>query len=201
MVTLALALLWHFGTSDLWGIGSLPARLFEFYCGIVAAYLVVAGRPVSRLLLIGGIAVPLALIFLPGSNAAQMGVEQPLWGVTFASAVLLGYQSNVIARAFSWRPLVLLGIASYSVYLVHEPFIKGLIRLSPMSLAASPVMVPLALGFSLAVGVAFHIVVERPCMSRAVMMRALPPLRRVFGWTEYPWRVTRTRPTPSTVEA
>jgi peptidoglycan/LPS O-acetylase OafA/YrhL len=37
LACLALTVLWHLGTNDLWGMGALPPRLFVFCCGIVVA--------------------------------------------------------------------------------------------------------------------------------------------------------------------
>jgi peptidoglycan/LPS O-acetylase OafA/YrhL len=32
---------------------------------------------------------------------------------------------NVVSRIFSWRPLVALGVMSYSLYLVHQPLVQA----------------------------------------------------------------------------
>ena len=42
------------------------------------------------------------------------------------SALVLAQQSrdNVLARLFSWKPLVVIGTFSYSVYLIHAPLLQ-----------------------------------------------------------------------------
>lgn len=47
------------------------------------------------------------------------------WGALGFFAVLASTQSGgVISRIASWRPLVSVGIFSYSLYLVHEPLLR-----------------------------------------------------------------------------
>ena len=35
-------------------------------------------------------------------------------------------EGNVVSRIFAWRPLVAMGIMSYSLYLVHQPLVQAL---------------------------------------------------------------------------
>ena len=189
-----LAALWHLGTGDLWGAGALPVRLFEFCCGIVAAQLVVTRRVPPR---------PLLLVCLLVSSATSIAVElprladawplkytigafglrDPLKGLVFTSLVLLGTRSRIVNAALSWRPLVGLGIASYSVYLVHEPVMQIITITATPSLRHPLLILPLAIVGGILGGAAFHVIVERPCMNRATVARFAPALTRLLGWT------------------
>jgi peptidoglycan/LPS O-acetylase OafA/YrhL len=52
-------------------------------------------------------------------------VNHVLYGVVFfAVTSLVLANNNPVARLFSWRPLVAIGVMSYSLYLVHQPLIE-----------------------------------------------------------------------------
>jgi len=89
------------------------------------------------------------------------------FAVLFA-LVILG--AIVCERAWSWKPpkiLLLLGSASYSIYLFHSPVISILAQLNVMFIPGR--LPPLALfwlvvAVSTAVGVAVHLLIERPLL-------------------------------------
>jgi peptidoglycan/LPS O-acetylase OafA/YrhL len=200
---LAGALLWHVGTHDLWQESALPARLFEFCCGVAVARMIVRRTRVSRrlllltLLALVSVQVPLVPLVARGHGArlinlvlhpiATLGLAQPLWGVIFAAVLLLGYYSRAANTLLSWRPLVALGVVSYSVYLVHEPVLQGVEAFGPPGLRHSLLMLPIALSCALASGVIFHLCIERPCMRRSTWQRLAPALLRLFAWTDALW--------------
>ncbi len=193
-----MASVWYVGTHDLWDRGALPVRLFEFYCGIVAARIIVGERSVSQPLLVCGVVIPLLLAQLSGlqhhvalSIILTLGLAQPLYGIGFASLLLLGYHGGTVRAALSWRPLVWLGIASYSIYLIHLPVILALGDIAPRFLRHSPLFLLAAIICGIAVGAAFHIGVERPFQRRHVYERVAPILRRMLGWTDVIWARVR----------
>jgi peptidoglycan/LPS O-acetylase OafA/YrhL len=98
----------------------LPGRWAEFAFGMVAAHLYANGlvHRVSRLGWGLLLLVPLAVLSV-GSP-----LEHILFGAVFflLLCVVLA-RGNLIGRIFSWRPLVALGVMSYSIYLVHQPII------------------------------------------------------------------------------
>jgi len=200
-VCFGIAIAWHVWTHDLWSLGALPARLFEFCCGIAAASLVVLRAKLRRRVLVAGIVLPLLLmqarsVTLAGHETHawlinhslhavdSLGLTQPLWGVVFASLLLLGYHCRWTNAVLSWRPLAALGIASYSIYLIHEPVIQAVETWVPPGLARSPVIMPIALACGIVCGVLFHVCIERPCMRRATWQAVSPALLRLFARTD-----------------
>jgi peptidoglycan/LPS O-acetylase OafA/YrhL len=109
----------------------LPNQLFgrwaEFALGMLAAELYASGR-LQRL----GRRVPLLLLLgivalLPIAFAVtKLQLSHLVYGAVFfllLCVVLLS--NNFVSRALAWRPLVLIGTLSYSLYLVHQPVIQA----------------------------------------------------------------------------
>jgi peptidoglycan/LPS O-acetylase OafA/YrhL len=97
-------------------------RWAEFALGMVAAELYMRGLSGSwgrRLVVPGLLAVPLSFA-VSGNPLVHL-----LFGVIFFMVVcLVAADDNLVARAFSWSPLVVVGVMSYSLYLVHQPLIQ-----------------------------------------------------------------------------
>jgi 1,2-diacylglycerol 3-beta-glucosyltransferase len=99
-----------------------PGRWAEFVLGMVAAELYATGRVAgwagwlrwAPILL-----VPLALVAV-GSPLSHL----LFGGVFFVLVAVVLSGNNLVSRAFSWRPLVALGVMSYSLYLVHQPLVQ-----------------------------------------------------------------------------
>lgn len=116
-------------------IGFLPVYLPLFGLGIWAASLA-AGRDkfswerqAVRWAPAGAIAALLLVIaFAPSGEAVfttKMGlVRLATWGPFCFFLVLAATQQGRVQRFASWRPLVWVGTFSYSLYLVHEPFLR-----------------------------------------------------------------------------
>lgn len=130
----ALACGWHLVTHDAGYAfhqfsAVLPGRLFEFSCGVGVARLAASGwQPPRRFntLLGWAIVLPICLMIVPPLRAgisSLVGPAQPLIGLQFGALVLLASNSTRVRRILSWRPLVRLGLISYSVYLIHDPVI------------------------------------------------------------------------------
>jgi peptidoglycan/LPS O-acetylase OafA/YrhL len=107
----------------------LPGRWAEFAFGMVAAELYVTGYLTRWARFAGLMIVALIPLVLLGLTAASF--DWPLSHIFFGgvfvlllSVVLAG--NNVVARVFAWRPLVAIGVMSYSLYLVHQPVIQGM---------------------------------------------------------------------------
>jgi peptidoglycan/LPS O-acetylase OafA/YrhL len=177
--------------------GALPMRLVEFCGGIVAARLIVERRVPPAPFLVVGLVVPWVLILYPATAPHSYlvrhllglaGWTQPLAGISFTSLVLLASRGGPVARLACWRPLVGLGLMSYSVYLVHDPIVEMLALHS--LLAGRPVVLLMgvaALGGVLG-GTVFYQLVERHCVSRARVARVVPRLSGAFGWTDRLYR-------------
>jgi len=191
--TTGLVIVWHVALHDLWGIGALPARLFEFCCGMVAAQLVAGQRRIPCPGLVLGMLPPVFLVAapylppaaaVPGQALDRLGLEQHPWGIMFASLLLLGGRSRAVNAVLRWRPLVRLGLVSYSVYLVHEPIVEAVETLTPIAVQRSPVVLILAIAASTTAGTLFHLLVERPCMSRRTWLHVGPVLTNAFRCTD-----------------
>jgi peptidoglycan/LPS O-acetylase OafA/YrhL len=108
-----------------WATVVLPnfflGRWSEFALGMVAAeWYRTRGARVGWRLVTAAVLSALLALALPDNPLNHM-----LYGVTFftlVSVVLAG--DNVVARLFSWRPLVAIGVMSYSLYLVHQPVLE-----------------------------------------------------------------------------
>jgi peptidoglycan/LPS O-acetylase OafA/YrhL len=171
-------------------------RLFEFSCGILVARLSVEERALATHLLIIGLVVPITLAELAYAPwfphlfglGTEMGLGQSLYGISFSCLALLGYRVGWLIRLLSWQPLMAIGIASYSIYLVHEPVVE----IVDLALARDPfVAIPLAIVLGLVVGLIFYAAVERPLLRKGTTTRAILRLRRLFLWSDSLWRLAR----------
>jgi peptidoglycan/LPS O-acetylase OafA/YrhL len=150
-----LAAFWLYRSVGIYDCGFLPT----FMLGIVAAQLV---KIESRAHAVWPFVAALALALAVRAQLGASRVEHTDFGWALAAfAVVLAVTTNAaLRRAFSWRPLVAIGIASYSIYLVHMPFLD--------SLGWAGVPKYFAGVASVAIGIAFWYAVERPLCSRAV---------------------------------
>jgi peptidoglycan/LPS O-acetylase OafA/YrhL len=108
-----------------WATAVLPnfilGRWSEFALGMVAAEMYrrgKAGESAGKLRVAAVVAAALGLLL------ADNPLKHVLFGVVFFAllcAVLAG--DNPVARLFAWRPLVAVGVMSYSLYLVHQPIV------------------------------------------------------------------------------
>lgn len=141
----------------------LPGRWAEFVFGMAVAELFARGR-LERL---PGIAM---YLWVPMLVVAVATVGAPLshiaFGTVFALLLVAALTAgNIVYTIFSWRPLVALGIMSYSLYLVHQPIIQALGHLFRFDLGMSPTrtfaVIVVLLPLVLAVAWALFVVVER----------------------------------------
>jgi peptidoglycan/LPS O-acetylase OafA/YrhL len=101
------------------------------------------------------------------------------WHVLVFALVLVATSVAPIRRALSWQPLVALGAASFSIYLVHQPVI------AVVAAQAGPGGGAVAVAALAVVGFAFWWCIERPLTDsarrRRVRERLLPAVARVLG--------------------
>jgi peptidoglycan/LPS O-acetylase OafA/YrhL len=108
---------------------ALPGRMFEFVLGMAAAVSVAGLRQPPKAvwirrygfsaLLLGGLGIYISHRWSPFAPVADV-----TWGLAFFCLVMYGASRS--AHGGGWldcRPLVSLGLISYSVYLIHEPLI------------------------------------------------------------------------------
>jgi peptidoglycan/LPS O-acetylase OafA/YrhL len=102
----------------------LPGRWAEFAFGMATAELYARGSlerlpAITRYAWVPMAAVAAAVVGLPLSHLA--------FGAVFALLLVAVLATDgLVSRIFAWRPLVAVGIMSYSVYLVHQPLIQAL---------------------------------------------------------------------------
>jgi peptidoglycan/LPS O-acetylase OafA/YrhL len=147
-------------------IGTLPC----FMLGIVAADLRIRNSPVQRYAPLAAVTT-LALAIWAQAHAARVDHGDPVWHAA-AFCLVVAASASTVARALNARPLALAGIASYSIYLVHEPVLNSLwaLHLNAFVCAAGAV----------ACGFVFYRVVERPCLDKRFRQPAEALLARVF---------------------
>ncbi|MBC5806347.1 MAG: hypothetical protein DLM53_12175 [Candidatus Eremiobacter antarcticus] len=138
------------------------AILPAFLLGIVAADVEIQCLPLRRLApLLFVLALLVALLLEPNDpwhfyDTAQIGWQ----AAAFFFVVAAGHNAWLRA-ALSWRPLVATGLASYSLYLIHEPVI-GLLERNTVLGALS------AAAIATALGIAFWAIFERPLTQTAL---------------------------------
>jgi peptidoglycan/LPS O-acetylase OafA/YrhL len=148
-----------------------------FLLGIVAADLRIVG---SRSIAIAPAVGVLVLAIAAWQQAHQTLVDHgdPLWhAAAFCIVVAAGMEP--LHRLFSWTALRWVGIASYSIYLVHQPIVD--------SLEAAGRTPLLAASAALASGFAFYAIVERPFFDARFRRPAEAALLRL-------WHVLSRRP-------
>ena len=133
-----------------------------------------AGRAASRL---GALSI-VAVLLLAGIVATTP--ESAGWlyrggflavGLVVAVVIAASASDGLVARGLSWRPLVLLGLISYGVYLWHWPVIV-LVNAQRTGLTGLPLTLA-QIALTLGVATASYVLVERPIRHGA--------LRRHFG--------------------
>jgi peptidoglycan/LPS O-acetylase OafA/YrhL len=166
---LAIPLLWptRAASTDLY---LLPG----FLLGIVAADIAIRGSRFTRFCPIACLCMGvLAAAIEPTPRQVGMlgvGGFNPLWmPVSFLLVVSVG-ESAVLRRLLSARWITAVGIASYSIYLVHQPFIDVLEHYGE-----APIV---ALAVALTMGFGFWAIVERPLVTTSLRNRAVAAVQQ-----------------------
>jgi peptidoglycan/LPS O-acetylase OafA/YrhL len=160
------------------------ARVLEFMAGMGIAWATQRGLRLSRrtsmALIITGVGVCL------GAGMAQVkfgfgGVVYPLWFGLAASLIILSLISLEFQKQITaGKGWVVLGDASYAIYLIHYPVLLVIFR-ALRSHGASLAIWLIGVVVATLIGIAFHLLIEK----------RLSEVARVF--------VTRTRKTSSTL--
>jgi peptidoglycan/LPS O-acetylase OafA/YrhL len=148
----------------------LPA----FMLGIVAAQAEIASWPVRRLAaLLFVLALCVALALEPKFSSEFFRQDQPAWQVAAFFFVVAAGSVPWLRAALSLRPLIWVGVASYSIYLVHEP----IIALAEQSAGLNAALAGFA---AIACGGVFWCAFERPFTSTRLKRQMVFSLR---SWT------------------
>jgi len=162
--------------------------LLPFMLGIVAADLDIRAVRLDPIVWIfAPFCVLLALVLeQTASMPAPYGGESSLffvqtnagWQLAAFLLVLAGARSRMLRVALSFKPLVAVGTASYSIYLVHEPLVSLLeahLVLRPGARMAA------AYGAAVVTGVLFWALFERVWTSGRIKDKALATLQPRLG--------------------
>jgi peptidoglycan/LPS O-acetylase OafA/YrhL len=176
----ALAFFPPFGLPQLFELGMLPC----FMLGILAADLSFDRVRAYRYALA---VTPAALVVVLAFAGTKVDFADPGWHLlAFLVVVLAGMMP--LRAFFAWRPMVVTGIASYSIYLVHFPVIGGLERRGVESWAATVI--------ALGAGFAFWWLVERPFLEPTVRGKIEAALGAVLLRLKWEPRVVRAGSVP-----
>lgn len=205
LACVAMTIAWHFGVAHLGHdlryleTMSLPGTLSMFCWGIIVAQWYVARRGLPSWILLAAAVLCVTLDEYPATQRVigDVGLYESLYALAFASLVLMATRSRLTQSILSWRPLVSLGIASYSVYLVHQPFMASFSIYATKYFHSALIMVP-AIAIGLISGAVFHLLIERPCMRRETWARYSPYLIRLFTWTDPPFKRQQLAQSPVT---
>lgn len=155
----------------------LPARAWELGIGSLLAMMPVRACKHAWLSVGGGLLgllmIAVALLGL-SEHTPFPGIAALLPCLGAALVILAGSTANPISRALSWRPLVLVGLLSYSLYLWHWPVIVFLQQCLGHALTAAEA--PLAIAASFVLAALSWRFIEQPVRQG----RWRVPQRRVF---------------------
>jgi peptidoglycan/LPS O-acetylase OafA/YrhL len=165
----------------------LPTFLCGSWCALIHARLAAAGglrgewaRSAAEGLAVCcwvgvAILVPALWTTLSGEPILHRHFQREflLFGLLW-SGVLLGTLNGRgwLDRAFSWKPLRVIGVVSFSIYLWHLPVARGIflgLKLSPLPLAWT------MFGCALGVSLVSYALIERPFLRSAWINRHLRP--------------------------
>ena len=155
---------------------AVPGRMFEFVLGMGMAKWVANGfsrtgnsSPGPRILTLGAACFLAFAAVAATTQCLPLSVIDVLWAAGFAGLVGgASLHNGWVSRIFSGRWLAGLGIASYSVYLLHQPLIEraGFLTLTycrpGTAFFVGLALLPLVVGLCLL----FYFAVERPCLKR-----------------------------------
>lgn len=150
--------------------------IVEFLCGCAAGYLFINSKHrlsgfqfiVSQLILLGII----LLLFYVGFDRFSL-VMVATFGLT--SALIIFYFATLDRlqrfRALAWRPLVIAGDASYSIYLTHTIYVPIVVQgmsllfdLRASTMSTGYALLLLLFVISVALGIVIHLLVEKPML-------------------------------------
>jgi peptidoglycan/LPS O-acetylase OafA/YrhL len=142
---------------------SLPSLLCFFVAGMVAAAMVAKGRFLSAWTALVALGFFVMACFIPGQPAFSRLLQQLCIGGG-TGLFLVQRPGSITARLLGAKPLVAVGVVSYTLYLTHNPVVSlgGKLTLARLGVGWAPVCC--AISAAVAVGVAFAAfpVIERP---------------------------------------
>lgn len=113
-----------------------PLCLGDFVIGVLTARLVslapatrrVQTNTASTAISIGGVLAVMCIV-LNTRDAESLWLHAALCPIFAVVIAALAQDGNLLARVLSWRPFMLLGAASYAIYLLHQPLLTFVIAI------------------------------------------------------------------------
>lgn len=114
-------------------MNAVPGRFHEFVLGMCAAFVLTRsfdeetrGKFSIRLSSVLCILIGLVLAYVSDKHWGEYSPLTSLfWGLLAFGLILGAAQSSIFPlRVFGYRPLVQVGLISYSIYLIHEPLLR-----------------------------------------------------------------------------
>jgi peptidoglycan/LPS O-acetylase OafA/YrhL len=178
--------LFYFTRVDAVDFGTMPA----FMLGIWAADLHVTGSRLQRFA--GAVGIPCAIAAFALVSGQQYYAVQPVGVVAAFAFVVAAGSSEPLRRALSARFLVMLGAASYSIYLFHEPVIVYVELIRKAS-------VLLSICASLGLSLVFYTLFERPFVAGRLRNRLTALAER--GTSRFITFLVAQAPAPGTLSS
>ena len=160
---------WHEGAGmfAFWVRRSPLVSLPEFLAGVSLAWLYLRFPPSTKwarmMVAISGVMLAILLFYADSIPALMLhnGLLIPLYGAIFVGLSQLSRTGSMITKVLSWAPLVLLGEASYALYLTHYMFGVWLNEECHVGMDVRSMWWKLLIIIPISIGV--HLLVERPC--------------------------------------
>lgn len=167
-----------------------PARLFEFVLGMVAgqAFLFYGNKVKESRIKFTGLVALLVIFagsyYMPAigwflSGEDLIGPALKGWITVSSSSLfyavglfLLASSTGIVTSILSWRPLVLLGEISFSIYLIHQLIIRSLMINPTWTDGVDPVVVMIGYWIAtLSASYLMWVLIEKPC--QRMMLRLI----------------------------
>jgi peptidoglycan/LPS O-acetylase OafA/YrhL len=178
LVAAAAFVLYHATALRAIDVGVLPAFMLGIVAADVAAFerrnaFVRFALPFCLIAIAAGVALE------PKSSTEFYVQDQLAWQLAAFFFVVAAGSLAPLRTMLSWLPIAVVGLASYSIYLVHEPIVALVQQTTPYG----PLM---AASIALLAGALFFMLFERPFLREPLRGRAIAfvsvPFERLCRW-------------------
>lgn len=186
-VQLWLLLRLHVSRETAWVVGEpqliLFQRLFEFTCGVIVARSSVLRERKPSLWYDGAACAAVPATLCGWHILSLVNLECVAGGLGFSFLLTFVSQSRVLYRLLSLRGVTVVGIASYSIYLIHDP-VSQVTEYALARFLPAPLVVIAGILLGCGAGAAFYAIWERYWVDPAIYRRLTPVLAPLFSWTD-----------------